>query len=284
MPRAGVHVVDLGRNFAGLACFRLGAGGAGETVTFRYGELLHPDGTVNGLTGVCGQIKRAGMGGSGAPAVAEQTDVYIRCGRGDESYTPRFTWHGFRYVQIEGLATPPKPSDVTALALASAVPDACEFDCSNALFNDVHRVCRQTFLSNLFGVQSDCPARERFGYGADIAATTEAFIFNFDMQAFYAKTLQDFADEATDGWFTETAPFVGIADRGFGGRSGPIGWTLGVPVMMRDLYRYYGDREVLARHYDIVRGTCCSCRRSARNSSSPSASAITRRWRRRPRH
>ena len=106
-PRAGVHVVDLGRNFAGQARFRLGAGGAGEAVTFRYGELLHPDGTVNGLTGVCGQIKSAGMGGPGAPDVAEQTDVYIRCGRGDESYTPRFTWHGFRYVQIEGLATPP---------------------------------------------------------------------------------------------------------------------------------------------------------------------------------
>ena len=255
-PRVGVYVVDLGRNFAGLAQFSLGSGSAGESITFRYGELLHPDGTVNVMTGVCGQIKRAGLGGPGAPAVAEQSDVYIRSGRGDERYVPRFTWHGFRYVQIEGLAKPPQATDITALALASAVPDACEFECSNALFNDIHRVCRQTFLSNLFGVQSDCPARERFGYGADIAATTEAFIFNFDMHTFYAKTVQDFVDEAADGWFTETAPFLGIADRGFGGRSGPIGWTLGVPVMMRDLYRYYGDRDVLARHYDI----CCALR------------------------
>ncbi|MHB8862918.1 MAG: family 78 glycoside hydrolase catalytic domain [Pirellulaceae bacterium] len=249
-PRAGVHVVDLGRNFAGLARFDLGRGEAGETVTFLYGELLHPDGTVNGLTGVCGQIKHPGMGGPGAPDVAQQVDVYIRRGSEDETYTPRFTWHGFRYVQVEGLTSPPQTSDITALALASAVPDACDFECSNALLNDVHRVCRQTFLSNLLGVQSDCPARERFGYGADIAATTEAFIFNFDMHTFYAKTVQDFADEAADGWFTETAPYVGIADRGFGGRSGPIGWALVVPVMMRDLYRYYGDRDVLARHYD----------------------------------
>jgi len=248
--RAGVHVVDLGRNFAGQVRFRLGAGSAGQVVTFRYGELLHPDGTVNVLTGVCGQIKRAGMGGPGAPDVADQRDVYIRSGRGDEHYAPRFTWHGCRYVQIEGLAAPPATSDVRAVALASAVPDACEFECSSALFNDIHRLCRQTFLSNLFGVQSDCPARERFGYGADIAATTEALIFNFDMQQFYAKSVQDFADEAADGWFTETAPFVGIADRGFGGRSGPIGWTVAVPVMMRDLYRYYGDRDVIARHYD----------------------------------
>ncbi len=246
----GVQVVDLGRNFAGQARFQLGRGAAGQKVTFRYGELLHTDGTVNCMTSVCGQIKRPGMGGPGAPDVAVQSDVYIRRGGADETYAPRFTWHGFRYVQIEGLATILKPSDVTAIPLASAVPNACHFECSNTLLNDIHRMCRETFLSNLFGVQSDCPARERFGYGADIAATTEAFILNFDMRTFYDKTVQDFADEAKNGWFTETAPFVGIADRGFGGRSGPIGWTLGVPVMIHDLYRYYGDRQVVARHYD----------------------------------
>lgn len=250
-PRPGIHVVDLGRNFAGQASFELGTGQAGEKVLFRYGELLHDDGTVNVMTGVCGQIKSAGMGGPGAPDVAEQIDVYVRRGGGEETYIPTFTWHGFRYVQIEGLAAAPASSDVTARSLASAVRDACQFECSSGLFNDIHRLCRQTFLSNMFGVQSDCPARERFGYGADIAATTEAFIFNFDMQAFYAKTVQDFADEAVDGWFTETAPFVGIADRGFGGRSGPIGWTVAVPVMMHDLYRYYGDRAIIARHYDV---------------------------------
>jgi len=249
-PRPGVYVVDLGRNFAGQASFELGTGQAGEKIVFRYGELLHDDGSVNVMTGVCGQIKRAGMGGPGAPDVAEQIDVYIRRGGGEECYMPTFTWHGFRYVQIEGLAAAPDLFDVLAWPQASAVRDACQFECSSALLNDIHRLCRQTFLSNMLGVQSDCPARERFGYGADIAATTEAFIFNFDMQAFYAKTVQDFVDEAVDGWFTETAPFVGIADRGFGGRSGPIGWTVAVPVMMHDLYRYYGDRAIIARHYD----------------------------------
>ena len=230
-PKPGVYVVDAGRNLAGQALVRLGVGEAGERITLRYGELLNKDGTVNGLTAVCGQIKRAGMGGPGAPALAEQSDVYVRRGGGSETYRPRFTWHGFRYVQIEGLKKKPSVNDVTVSALASAGRDACRFECSSPLFNGIHQVCRNTFLSNVFGVQSDCPARERFGYGADIAVTTEAFIFNFDMRAFYAKTIQDFADEAAeDGWFTETAPYVGIADRGFGGRSGPIGWTVGVPV------------------------------------------------------
>ena len=263
-PEPSVYVVDFGRNFAGQAQFQLGAGPAGTTVTFRYGELLKPDGTVNPMTAVCGQIKRAGTGGPGAPAVAEQRDEYIRRGGGDESYAPRFTWHGFRYVQIEGIERTPQKTDICAVALASELPDACEFECSDARLNELHRVCRATFLSNVFGVQSDCPARERFGYGGDIAATTEAFIFNFDMHAFYAKTLQDFADEASgDGWFTETAPYVGIGDRGFSNRSGPIGWTVAVPIMLRDLHRYYGDRELLAQHYaacvryvDLVQAKC----------------------------
>jgi len=262
-PRPGVYVADLGRNLTGQARFRLGAGAAGERVTFRYGELLNQDGTVNGLTAVCGQIKRPGMGGPGAPDVAEQRDVYIRSGQGEETYWPQFTWHGYRFVQIEGLRRAPALSDVSAVALVgTGAAGSVESSCP--LFNDIRRLCVDTFASNLMGVQSDCPARERFGYGADIAATTEAFIFHFNMHTFYAKAVQDFADEAEDdGWFTETAPYVGIADRGFGGRSGPIGWTVGVPVMMRDLYRYYGDRDTLARHYgacaryvDLVRGKC----------------------------
>jgi len=263
-PQPGVYVADFGRNFAGQIRVKLGAGTAGQRLTFRYGELLNPNGTVNCLTAVCGQIKRQGMGGAGAPQVAEQQDLFIRRGEGDETHAPRFTWHGFRYVQIEGLIRTPLPEGIEAVSIASKLSDACEFECSSPQLNQLHQVCRNTFLSNVAGVQSDCPAREKFGYGGDIAVTTEAFIFNFDMRAFYAKTLQDFADEADgDGWFTETAPYVGIADRGFGGRAGPIGWSVAVPIMLRDLYRYYGDRELLEKHYsacvryvDLVQKAC----------------------------
>jgi alpha-L-rhamnosidase len=245
-----VVVVDMGRNFSGVATFCLGRGPAGERITFRYGELLATNGTVNTMTAVCGQIKRKGVGGPGAPDIAEQHDVYIRSGVGDETYTPRFTWHVFRYVQIEGLSTLIEAKSIIAHAWASDVKSAVTFECSNPRINALHKVCRNTFISNVMGVQSDCPGRERFGYGADIAVTAETLILNYDMKEFYRKTLRDYADEAKDdGYFTETAPYVGIGDRGFGDRAGPIGWALGVPVVMGELLRYYGDVEIVAELY-----------------------------------
>lgn len=245
-----IYIVDMGRNFSGVATFQLGKGPAGERITFRYGELLHTNGTVNVMTAVCGQIKRKGVGGPGAPDIAEQHDVYIRSGAGDETYTPRFTWHVFRYVQIEGLSTPIAANSITAHAWASDLKSAIAFASSNPRINTLHQVCQNTFISNVMGVQSDCPGRERFGYGADIAVSAEAFILNYDMQEFYRKTLRDYADEAkADGFFTETAPYVGVGDRGFGDRSGPIGWALGVPVVMAELLRYYGDVEIVAELY-----------------------------------
>ena len=86
------------------------------------------------------------------------------------------------------------------------------------------QVAAEPAFSVAFSVQSDCPAREKFGYGGDIVGSSEMAILNFDMARLYAKTVRDFADAARpNGGITETAPYVGIADGGFGGGSGPIG-------------------------------------------------------------
>jgi alpha-L-rhamnosidase len=111
---------------------------------------------------------------------------------------------------------------------------------------------RRTFLSNLFSVQSDCPAREKFGYGGDIVATSESMIFNFDMAAFYLKAIRDFGDAAgKTGVLTETAPFVGIADGGFGERSAPPGWAVAHPLLQDQLFRYYGACRTMEEQYGI---------------------------------
>jgi alpha-L-rhamnosidase len=83
-----------------------------------------------------------------------------------------------------------------------------------------------------------------------MVATAEAFIYDFNMADFYTKTVQDFAnDQQPDGGITETAPYVGIADKGYGGASGPLGWQLAFAYLQKQLYDYYGDKRIIEQHY-----------------------------------
>ena len=133
------------------------------------------------------------------------------------------------------------------VSLGESAPAAKAFKTDNKDFAAIHEMCRRTFQANLIGgVQSDCPGRERLGYGGDIVSTYEAYMLNWDMRAIYLKVLQDFADEASDdGWLTETAPYVGIAVKGEGGRSGPVSWALAVPELIDGLLRHYNETKAL---------------------------------------
>jgi alpha-L-rhamnosidase len=159
-----------------------------------------------------------------------------------------------RYVEVTGFPGKPDLSSVEGLRLNTDVESAGSFSCSNERFNRIQEMVEWTFLSNLFSVQSDCPAREKFQYGGDIVATSEMAIYNYDMAAFYAKTVSDFRDAARgDGWFPETAPYVGISAESFVDEAGPIGWGLAHPLLMAQLYRYYGDRRIVEEHFDAAR-------------------------------
>ncbi|MBI4323675.1 MAG: family 78 glycoside hydrolase catalytic domain [Chloroflexi bacterium] len=256
-PKPGTYLFDFGQNFAGWVTLRV-KGPAGTTVRLRYGELLYPGGTLNAMTSVPGQVKGGGTNyvypGTGAPKTAWQSDVYILKGGAEETYTPRFTFHGFRYVEVTGYPGEPPLTALEGLRLNSAVERAGTFACSNERFNQIQRMIEWTFLANLFSVQSDCPHREKFGYGGDIAATSETFLLNFDMARFYEKTVHDYADAVRpNGGMTETAPFVGIADGSLGGGSGPVGWGTAFPHLQWQLYQYYGDRRILEEHYPLTR-------------------------------
>ena len=246
-PAPGVHIVDFGKNFTGVPQVDFNIP-AGTQVTLRYGELLKPDGTLNPLTSVCGQIKgtrkkpdgsEVSVGGPGAPAIAWQQDVYIARGGGTEQYRPDFTFHAFRYMEITGLPEAPALASCRGIPLHTELPDVGSFSCSNERLNRIQEMCRRTFLSNVMSVQSDCPHRERFGYGGDIVGTSEAFLMNFDMAGFYAKTVRDWGDAARpDGNFTDTAPFVGINYCG-------VGWAMVHPLLLDQLYQHYGDKKLI---------------------------------------
>ncbi|CAA9537326.1 MAG: GH78 / CBM67, partial [uncultured Segetibacter sp.] len=248
-------IVDMGQIFAGVARIKV-QGPRGTKVTLRYGEDIHPDGRLNYLTSVTGQIKEQFhlSGGPGAPKTAWQQDNYILKGSGTETWSPRFTFHSLRYAEITGWPGKPSLDDIEGLRMNSDLPADGTFLCSNDMFNRLNETIKWTFLSNVFSVQSDCPGREKMGYGGDMVATAEAFIYNFGMANFYRKTIQDFAnDQQPDGGITEIAPYTGIADRGYGGESGPLGWQLAFPYLQKQLYDYYGDKQIIKQNYNAFK-------------------------------
>lgn len=250
-PKPNVYIFDMGQNYAGWVKLKVEAH-AGTKIKLRYGELLNKDGTLNVMTSVAGQIKgRKGdgslIGGPFGPDTAWQSDTYITKGEGVEYYTPKFTFHAFRYVEVTGYPGKPAVDAIEGLRLSSALTRVGSFECSNELFNKIQKMTQWTFLSNVFSVQSDCPHRERFGYGGDLAVTTDAFIYNFDMSNFYTKVVRDFAEAAhPNGMLTDTAPFVGIEFCG-------IGWALAHPLTMLELYQYYGNTSIIKEQYKIAR-------------------------------
>ncbi|MGJ7032666.1 family 78 glycoside hydrolase catalytic domain [Niabella hirudinis] len=251
--RPGVFLADLGQNFAGKLKIRV-RGKEGDTVSIRYGEALYPDGSLNVMTSVAGQIKGAGCAGPGAPDTAYQKDVYILKGRQVEEWAPGFTFHGFRYAEISGWPGTPGPGDLEGLCLSAAVDNAGDFNSSDPMLNQLNENIRWTFRSNMFSTQSDCPAREKYGYGGDMLCTSAAFMYNFDMQEFYKKMLRDFTDAQRPlGGITETAPDVGIADFSLGDGSGPVSFQAGYTFLANELFLFYGDTGIIRSHYPYLK-------------------------------
>ena len=250
-PEKGVYVVDMGQNFAGVARIRVKAP-KGTEIALRYGELINDDKSINTITVNAGHIKEIWNldGGPGAPKTAEQLDRYITKGSGTEVWNPRFTFHAFRYVEVKGWPGKLTVDDIEGLRLHPALDQAGTFASSNDMFNRLNNVVDWTFKSNMFSVQSDCPGREKMGYGGDIVATCDAFIYNYDMANFYRKVARDFVnDQRPQGGMPEIAPNTGIALYSPGDGAGPIGWQLAFPYLLDRLYEMYGDKDLLEYHF-----------------------------------
>jgi len=146
-------------------------------------------------------------------------------------------------MEIKGLKYKPNMDDIKGLFIHSNVINKNNFSSSSELLNAIQDASRRTFLANLVSVQSDCPAREKFGYGGDLNATSEAFIYNFDMHSFYRKTIYDWIDAMKDSSFVDTAPYVGIEYCG-------ISWDSAYLITQYYLYLYYNDTDIISELYD----------------------------------
>ena len=254
-PKPGVYLFDFGQNFAGVSRLKV-KGPAGTTVTLRSGEDIHADGSLNYLTVVAGQLKAMWnlRGGPGCPDDPMMINSYILKGEGDEVFTPEFTFSSFRYVEVTGFPGKPDLNSLEGLRMNTDLQETGSFECSNELFNRIQEVTKWTFLSNVFSVQSDCPGREKLGYGADIVTTAEAFSYNFDMGNFYRKVVQDFVNDVRpNGGMPEIAPDIGINGESMGGNTGSPGWQLAFPFGLKVLHDYYGDISAVEKNYPVLK-------------------------------
>ncbi len=228
-PRPDVFVCDLGQNIAGWARLRC-QGSRGSRVTLRFAESLYPDGTVNQ------ENLRS----------AAATDVYILKGDGVEIWEPRFTYHGFRYVQVEGYPGALTQEAVEGRLVRSDTHPAAEFTCSNELLNRIHRMVWWTEATNQHSIPTDCPQRdERMGWLNDLGARTEEAIINFDLSRFFPKWVADIHDaqDPHTGAITDTAPYR------WGTRpADPVSVSYLLIAWM--VYVHYGDTRSMYEHYE----------------------------------
>jgi alpha-L-rhamnosidase len=246
-PEKGVYIFDMGKNFTGLFDARV-SGNEGDSIFFTFGERLYDDGKLNPMTAVAGQIKNnKKFLNLGDVRVAKQQHCYIIGKSGKGEYSPKFSFHTYRYAEVRGLKYKPEINDFTGRLMHADVASSGEFSSSNELLNKIQEITRRTFMDNLIHVQSDCPAREKFGYGGDLAVTSESFINNYDMHAFYKKTVYDWIDAMRDSAFIDTAPFVGIIYCG-------LSWEYAFLLIQNNLLTYYGDSALVKELYNYDLG------------------------------
>ncbi|QEH38718.1 Bacterial alpha-L-rhamnosidase [Aquisphaera giovannonii] len=227
-PKPGVYVANLGQNLAGVVRLKV-KGEPGRKITLRFSERLNPDRTIY-TTNL---------------RSARCVDTYVCKGAGEEVWTPRFTFHGFQYVELTGLATPPTSDTVTAIALSSDTPVVGQFACSDPMLNKLHSNAYWTQRANFIDIPTDCPQRdERLGWTGDAQVYIRTATLNCDVQAFFNKWLVDLTDgQRADGQFPMVAPVKVAGDDG-----GPAWADAGV-ICPWTIYQVYGDRRVLERQY-----------------------------------
>lgn len=237
--RPDVFIFNLGQNIAGRVRLRVNAP-AGTRVTLRHGERLSPDGTL-----YTENLRRA-----------KATDVYVCKGDGEEIFEPHFTFHGFQYVELTGLPYRPAKDAVTGCVVRSATPDAGTFECSHDGVNRLWLNGLWSQKDNFLTVPTDCPQRdERLGWMGDAQVFSRTASYNMDVAAFFTKWMIDVEDAQTpEGVFPDTAPrlredghFVGL-----GNLCGAAGWADAGVIIPYTMWRVYGDRRILERHYKAM--------------------------------
>jgi predicted GH43/DUF377 family glycosyl hydrolase len=235
---ADAWTYDLGQNISGIADITV-RGKRGDTVRIYPGELVHEDGSVN---------QRA----TGSPYYWS----YILKGDGVETWHPRFTYYGFRYLEVRG-ASPEDSAraDVTVLSIRglhtrNAADSTGSFTCSNGLFNRIYTLIRWGIQNNMASVLTDCPHREKLGWLEQTHLMGNSVQYNFDLSALHRKMAHDMmVSQTPEGLVPEIAPELVVFDEPF--RDSPE-WGSACILLPWSLYHWYGDLDIVRECYPMM--------------------------------
>jgi alpha-L-rhamnosidase len=237
--KPGVFIHNLGQNISGWVRIDVN-GRAGTRIQLRHAERLNPDGTL-----YTENLRRA-----------QATDVYILRGGDGETWEPRFTFHGFQYIELTGLNAALPLDKITGCVVMSCTPPAGEFESSNPLVNRLWKNALWGQKGNFLSVPTDCPQRdERLGWMGDAQVFLRTATCNMDVAAFFTKWMTDISDsQDVNGVFPDIAPRLreGEGFVGLDGLGGGAGWADAGIIVPWTIWRVYGDRRIIERHWDAM--------------------------------
>ncbi len=231
----GKQIFDTGENITGVVTLKTNAA-AGNVITLRFAENLNEDMSLNFNSSIASYRTTR----SGEPQIMQ--DTFITDGA-PRIFEPKFTWHAFRYFEVEG-----EFDEVEVKVIHADTPITSTFSSNHEGMNFLYDAFIRTQLDNMHGsIPSDCPHRERLGYTGDGQLVAPTAMMMLDSKEFYKKWIQDILDcQDTDGHIRHTAPFMG-------GGGGPGGWGSAVITVPYAYYKQYGDTDIIKHCYDQMK-------------------------------
>ncbi|MFJ9711665.1 family 78 glycoside hydrolase catalytic domain [Streptomyces sp. NPDC101234] len=245
----GAYLLDFGANRSGWPSLRV-SGPAGTTVSMIPAEKLDADGSLD-------------ISSTGATAANQIAYRYTLSGHGRETWHPRFTYSGFRYLKVDGLPAAPKAGTVTMQVVHASNPRASDFTSSNQLINEIHAITLRATQSNMMSVLTDCPDREKGPYTGDNLHNIDALLTDYDLSSYEPQLVRNMATaqrqpgDESPGLIANIAPeFHRVAPVKLQYPQGTIefldevNWGSAVIRIPWQLYKTYGDTRTMSLYYD----------------------------------
>ena len=244
---SGKWIVDFGQNIAGWVQLKAKEK-EGQLIEIITTEALTQDGT---------DIYPGSTGG-GANGM-KQLLQYICKGAETETWEPKFSYHGFRYASISGVSTKPDKNSIKAILVANDVEEKGIFNCSDALLNKMDTISKWTIIDNLHGIPEDCPHREKCGWLGDAHAFCEYALYNYDMEVFYKKYMEDIRTQMRlvkghNNPDTEYKVPTMIAPGKRTSTIAKLDWGIATIYLPWYHYKYYGDEAIVKEYYEEMKG------------------------------